>query len=281
MNSWLFHWDVSPIALSTPVGSIYWYGILFAFGVFLSCSLFEHSLKNEVPKKVIDNILFTTIICMLAGAKAGYLIFYTSFSQWADIAVSLRGLSFHGGLVGLVLGLRLAAAKHCVSFWALADTLCCAAPWGLLFGRLGNFMNSELFGRPTLQNWGVIFERSDQLRLARHPSQLYEAFAEGLLLGLILAALPTSLKKRDGFSSSVFLIGYGLLRSFIEEFRQPDPQLGLLGQGWTMGQILSSAMIIAGLLLLISSLSAPQGPRALPIFDRSKEMICALRVKKT
>lgn len=279
MNSWLFHWDVSPIALATPFGSIYWYGIFFAWGVFLSCHLFERSLKNEIPQKVIERILSTTIISMLVGAKLGYLIFYTPLSHWPETLLSFRGLSFHGGLIGLTFGLRFAAAKYSIAFWGLADRLCCAAPWGLFFGRLGNLMNSELFGRPTLQNWGVVFERSDILKLPRHPSQLYEALGEGLFMGLILAALPESYRRREGLSCAIFLIGYGLLRCLIEEFRQPDPQIGLLS-GWTMGQILSTAMIIVGLLLLVSSLMSPSSQKNLPIFDRSKEMICALRVKK-
>lgn len=278
--SWLITWDVSPVALSTPVGSIYWYGVLFAFGVFLSCYLFERQFKDEVPQSVLDKILLASVVGMILGAKGGYLLFYTPPQKWFTTVFALRGLSFHGGLIGLMLGLRWAAARYSISFWAMADALCCCAPWGLLFGRLGNFINSELFGRPTWQPWGVIFARTDAQLLPRHPSQLYEAAGEGLFLGLLLAALPDKWRRRDGFPSAVFLLVYGLLRCLIEEFRQPDPQLGLLGSGWTMGQILSSVMIITGLLMLLSSLLSSQGPRSLPIFDRSKEMICALRVKK-
>jgi phosphatidylglycerol:prolipoprotein diacylglycerol transferase len=260
--------------------SIHWYGIFFALGVFLSSSLFEHSLKNDLPQKIINKLLFTITLYMLVGAKLGYLVFYTPLPYWGVVITSLKGLSFHGGLIGLIVGLKLVAAQYSISFWALADRLCLTAPWGLLCGRIGNFMNSELFGRPTLSNWGVIFMNTDSKLLPRHPSQLYEAATEGLLLGLILAALPHSWRQRDGMSTSIFLIFYGLFRCIIEEFREPDPQIGFLAQHWTMGQILSTAMIFSGLILFISSMLSSQKTRNLPIFDRSKEMICALRVKK-
>lgn len=277
--SFILHWNVSPIAFSTPFGSIHWYGLFFSLGVFLCSHLFESQLKEEVPKKVLDQVVLFIVLCMMVGAKVGYLIFYTPLSQWPFVLLSLKGLSFHGGLIGLVIGLRSSAAQYSISFWALADTLSCAVPFGLFFGRIGNFFNSELFGRPTFQNYGIVFEQSDKMLLARHPSQLYEAACEGLLLGIILFSLPPSWRKRDGLPSAIFLMGYGILRCVIEEFRQPDAQIGFI-QGWTMGQLLSSAMIIAGFVLFLASVVSAQGPRSMPIYDRSKEMVCPLKLKK-
>lgn len=279
--SWLITWNVSPIAISTPIGSIYWYGILFALGVSVSCTFFERHFKDQIPKDIIDKTLLTAMIGMLLGAKLGYLAFYTTPQYWLSTAFALKGLSFHGGLIGLVLGVRWAAARYGMSFWALADAFCLYAPWGLLCGRLGNFMNSELFGRPTGQDWGMIFERTDKLLLPRHPSQLYEALGEGLFLGLLLAALPEQWRRRDSFPSAVFLLGYGLVRFILEEFRQPDPQAGLLlGQAFTAGQILCAMMIVMGSGMLLINFFWGGNTANLPVFDRSKEMICALRVKK-
>ncbi|MCM8757994.1 MAG: prolipoprotein diacylglyceryl transferase, partial [Candidatus Omnitrophica bacterium] len=162
--------------------------------------------------------------------------------------VGISGLSYHGGLIGLVVGTLIFCYKNRVDFWKLADLVSFGVPLGYTFGRIGNFLNRELYGRPTSFFLGMYFP-SDPLNKLRHPSQLYEAFFEGIFLFLILLAIHKRIKKIKGLVFCFYLLGYGILRFVIEYFRQPDPQLGFVVDSLTMGQILCLFMVITGICL--------------------------------
>ena len=174
------------------------------------------------------------------------------------------GLSFHGAFIGMTAACGLFARVHRVPFWQLADTLIFAGTPGLFFGRLGNFINAELYGRATTVPWAMVFP-TDPQQVPRHPSQLYEAIAEGVVLFLLLWTLERRARAggwyRPGMLAAVFLLGYGLLRFLLEFTREPDAQLGLVLGPFSMGQLLSATMLVAGGALLVSLLRrAPAAP---------------------
>jgi phosphatidylglycerol:prolipoprotein diacylglycerol transferase len=157
------------------------------------------------------------------------------------------GMSFHGGLIGVMIALVVWCRRHRLPFWNVADCLALVTPIGLFLGRIANFINGELVGRPTSLAWGVIFPGED---LPRHPSQIYEALLEGPLLLVILWFISTKYRPRDGQIAAAFLILYGVARFAVEFTRQPDPQIGFVAFGWlTMGQILSAIIIVLGTIL--------------------------------
>jgi phosphatidylglycerol:prolipoprotein diacylglycerol transferase len=159
-------------------------------------------------------------------------------------------MSFHGGLFGSIISMFLFCKKHKINFLELTDVLAIAAPIGLFFGRISNFINMELYGRVTGSNFGIIFPNAGNL--PRHPSQLYEAFLEGLLIFIILFSLTkfTKIKDKPGILSALFLIFYGLGRIFVEQFREPDAQIGLLFDYLTAGQLLSLPLILLGVIVI-------------------------------
>jgi len=192
----------------------------------------------------------------MLGGRVGYMFFY-GLDQLASNPLSLffiweGGLSFHGGLMGVIVSLYIYSYKHGISFLRLSDSICAAMPIGLGLVRIGNFMNGELFGRPTDGTWGFIFP-TDPYGLTRHPSQLYEAFFEGFFLFILLMFIGTK-NNKQGIISGSFLMAYGLIRFFIEYFRQPDSHMGFVALQLSMGQLLSIPMVIIGLILLTKSL---------------------------
>jgi len=199
-----------------------------------------------------DLILFLAL-GLVIGARLGYIIFY-QFPDYGHylqhpleiIAVWQGGMSFHGGLIGTLLAGALFCRRRRLPFWQVADAVIVTAPIGLGLGRLGNFINGELFGRPSSVPWAMVFPTGDQV--PRHPSQLYEAALEGVLLFVVLWNLK-DLRLRPGAMVCLFLSGYGLLRFIVEFFRQPDPQIGLLWGLFSMGQMLCFAMILAAAIL--------------------------------
>lgn len=198
-------------------------------------------------------LIFYLVVGLVTGARLGYIFFY-QYMNLPDyihhpleiIAVWDGGMSFHGGLIGIVIAGWWFSKRTKLPFWALADRVVIAAPIGLGLGRVGNFINGELYGRITNVPWGIVFP--DGGPLPRHPSQLYEAFLEGLILFLILLWL-SKRRMPDGFLLGTFLLGYGLFRFLIEFFREPDPQLGFVLGPFTMGQAL--CVIMAGLGILV------------------------------
>jgi phosphatidylglycerol:prolipoprotein diacylglycerol transferase len=206
----------------------------------------------------IDDFLSWGILGVILGGRIGYVLFYQSSLYMHDPLEILKlwhgGMSFHGGASGMIIAMVVYAWRKKFSILRLTDIVCCAVPIGLFFGRIANFVNGELFGRVTDAPWGMVFPRGGDL--PRHPSQLYEAGLEGLVLFFILFALVRvkAVRDRPGIISGVFLIGYAISRTVIEFFREPDVQIGFLAGGYTMGQVLCVPMMIGGLVAILYAL---------------------------
>ena len=265
----LYH-SLDPVAFSAGPITIYWYGIAYIVGAALTGVVMYRTQKRWGFHISMDD-LWTVVTCvvfgLLIGARLFYLVFYGRGLEYylsnplEIIAVNHGGMSFHGGLVGGIAGGAIACRMLGLSFWTLADLAVIGAPLALCLGRCANFVNGELWGKPTDLPWGVVFETGGDV--ARHPSQLYEAFLEGIVLFAILQVL--SRRKNlppQGFFLGVFVTGYGIVRFLVEFVRVPDAQLGyILGGVITMGQILSLPLIVVGIALLAWSLHARRPQR--------------------
>lgn len=248
---------ISPDLVNFGPLKIRWYSVMYLVGYIFGYFIFRRRIREglfRVREEALDSFISHLIIGMLIGARVFYVVFYNFHEYSVDplqiFAIWRGGLSFHGAAVGMSIGCWLFARKQKVGFYDVTDAMCAAAPVGIFFGRIGNFINGELYGRPTDLSWAMVFP-TDSEQLPRHPSQIYESFAEGLLLFLILRALQKYALKhkkyRPGLLSGAFLFGYGVIRFFVEYAREPDPQLGLLlGGHFSMGQILCFLMILGG-----------------------------------
>jgi phosphatidylglycerol:prolipoprotein diacylglycerol transferase len=244
---------INPEIVRVGPFAIRWYGVMYLLGFAASYLLVKYQIKKKelkLPKDFLDGLYSYVIIGLLLGARLGYVIFYDLPSYIRHpieiFEVWHGGMSFHGGLIGCIIAGILFSRKFKIDFWKTADLVIVTAPIGLGLGRLGNFINGELYGRVTDVPWAMVFPAGGPL--PRHPSQLYEFFLEGVVLFVIL----WKLKDRDfksGMLTAFFLILYGVFRFSVEFFRQPDVQLGFILGPLTMGQILSSAMILFGVLL--------------------------------
>jgi phosphatidylglycerol:prolipoprotein diacylglycerol transferase len=205
-------------------------------------------------ESAIDSLVVYLVVGMILGARTFYVLVYDRAHYFAKpldaLAVWHGGLSFHGAALGMAIAMLIFARRHHVPFWSVADTVALAAPPGLFFGRIGNFINGELYGRASRVAWAMVFP-TDPLRIPRHPSQLYEALLEGVLLFLILMAVERRAVRggwyRYGLIGGTFLAGYGLVRYLVEFTRQPDVQLGFVAGPFSMGQILSFITIAIGI----------------------------------
>jgi phosphatidylglycerol---prolipoprotein diacylglyceryl transferase len=252
--------ELNPIAISLGPIVIRWYslayiaGILFTLFWLKTCNKKDRFMSNEA----YDDWLFWAVLSVLFGGRIGYVLFYNPAYFLSNplevLAFWQGGMSFHGGLCGAIFGMWLFAKKHHINFFKLSDRLAVAAPVGLFFGRLANFINMELYGRVSGSSFGIIFPNAGDL--PRHPSQLYEAALEGLLLFVIMISLYslTNFRKYYGFLSGLFLALYGFFRMIIENFREPDEQIGFLFLETTMGQLLSLPLVFFGILLVFLSL---------------------------
>lgn len=247
--------NIDPIAFSLGPIAIRWYGLMYLLGFLGAITFCFYRRNSQTPswsKEEILDLFFYAALGVIFGGTVGYLILYEPqrlITQPLDlIKFWLPGRSFHGGLMGVLISLVIFARLHRRPFWAVGDFISPAIPLGLATGRLGNFLNQELWGRVTDLPWGMVFPYAGLL--PRHPSQLYEFFLEGLLLFIILAVY--SRKPRPlGTVSGMFLVWYGIFRSFVECFREPDITQGFLWGEWlTMGQLLSLPMILFGLYLI-------------------------------
>lgn len=245
--------EIGPIAIR-------WYSLAYIFGILFAWFLLKYFNKKKpiMNDKAWDDWLFWAIVGIVLGGRLGYVLFYNPEFYLENplqiLAIWQGGMSFHGGLLGSIFAMYLFAKKYQINFLELMDNISVAAPIGLFFGRIANFINMELYGRVTNSDFGVIFPNAGDF--PRHPSQLYEAFLEGLFLFIILFCLAKFTKIKEtkiGFLSGLFLIGYGSARIFVEQFREPDEQLGFLFANMTMGQILSLPFIILGILTIIKS----------------------------
>jgi phosphatidylglycerol:prolipoprotein diacylglycerol transferase len=263
----LVHPQFDPVAIAIGPLSVHWYGLMYvcAFAAFILLGRLRirsqpHSRWNA---QELDDLLFWGVLGVIVGGRLGQVLFYEPayyFSQPLEIlAVWKGGMSFHGGLIGVLLALVWHAHKTNRSFLDVGDFVAPLVPLGLMFGRIGNFINGELWGRaadPSLP-WAMIFPQADTV--PRHPSQLYQASLEGLLLFLLLWAY-SSRRRPVGAVSGAFLIGYGVFRSIGEFFRSPDA--GIFGQSYTisMGQWLSLPMILIGIWLIWRAYRAARTP---------------------
>jgi phosphatidylglycerol:prolipoprotein diacylglycerol transferase len=251
---------LNPVALSLGPIVIRWYALAYLAGFVLGWRyclyLARKNPKGPTPQQY-DDFLTWAVIGTVLGGRLGYIVFYQPEYYFAHPIEMLEvwhgGMSFHGGMLGVGAAAWLFARRNHLNFFAFTDVLACVTPIGLGLGRLANFVNGELFGRPTYVPWGVIFPNGGDV--PRHPSQIYEALMEGLLLLIIMFALSQKAKwrARPGFLSGCFLFLYGVFRFTLEFFREPDAQLGFLWLGATMGQLLCLPMIMFGLYLILRS----------------------------
>lgn len=250
----LIHPEFDPIAIHIGSFGIHWYGLMYLLGFLSLLWLGKWRIRRNPDSgwKVsdVDDILFYGALGVIIGGRLGYVMFYqpTYFSQHPHEILYLwqGGMSFHGGFLGVLAAMALFARKTGKRWLEIMDFVAPLVPIGLGAGRMGNFINGELWGRATDMPWGMIFPKVDQV--VRHPSQLYEFALEGVVLFLILWIYSSKPRPR-GTVSALFLIGYGSFRFLAEYTREPDSYLGLLSMGLSMGQWLSAPMVIAGLVM--------------------------------
>jgi len=248
---------IDPVALQIGPLAIHWYGLMYIAGFFAAWYLVRRQLQQgglwetSISRDAYEGLFTTLILGVIVGGRIGYVLFY-NFSYYLGHPIEILyiwqgGMSFHGGLLGPIIFGWYYCRKHGLPFLILADLFATVAPLGLMFGRMGNFINGELWGRVTDVPWGVVFPHAGAD--PRHPSQLYEMALEGIVLFVIM----WSLRNKDwpaGARIAVFLIGYAIARTICENFRQPDVQLGFLFGSITMGMLLSSAMFVSGVIWL-------------------------------
>jgi phosphatidylglycerol:prolipoprotein diacylglycerol transferase len=243
-----------------------YYSLMYIVAFLVTYFLVSYRIKTErfsYSVETIQNIFIWVITGLILGARLGYVFFYNfayylrhpleillpfDFTNGIHF-VGISGMSYHGGAIGVILAAVIFCRRHKLNFWNLADLVSPAIPLGYTFGRIGNFINGELYGRATAVPWGMYFPL-DPTHQLRHPSQLYEAFFEGIFLFAVL----WSVKRKspfDGFMLSLYIIGYGLVRFVIEFFREPDEQLGFIVGSLSMGQLLCLIMILGGIALLL------------------------------
>ncbi|QLB13385.1 prolipoprotein diacylglyceryl transferase [Bisgaardia hudsonensis] len=256
MNTEFFTFpSFDPIIFSLGPISLRWYGLMYLIGFLFARWLAIKRANNSQGAwnvEQVDNLLFNGFMGVFLGGRIGYVLFYQFDYFLQEPSYLFRvwegGMSFHGGLIGVIISMIITSKLQKRSFWVTADFVAPLIPFGLGMGRIGNFINDELWGRVTDVSWAVLFPSGGYL--PRHPSQLYEAFLEGLVLFFILNWFIKK-PRATGSIAGLFLACYGFFRFIVEFFREPDPQLGLyFGQHISMGQILSLPMIIIGLIII-------------------------------
>jgi len=256
----MFTHNLDPVLLDFGFIIIRWYSLAYVFGIILGWwfgkKIIKHILKNNEIKfelSEFDDLVTNLIISIIIGGRLGYVVFYNPGYYMSNpldiIKVWEGGMSFHGALIGIVIGTYIFSIKRNVLTFFLLDIIACVAPIGIFFGRIANFINGELVGKVSNFSWSVIFPNIDLL--PRHPSQLYEAFLEGIILFVIMNILIFRSQYKVGTCSYLFLILYGIFRIFSEIFREPDKHLGYLFNLFSMGSILSFFMILAGITIMI------------------------------
>lgn len=257
---------IDPVLIEIGPFAIRWYALAYIAGLLIGWRYCVGMTRRPPPvldAAALDDFLVWVTLGVVLGGRIGYVLFYNLGYYLQHPIEALKiwtgGMSFHGGAIGVVLAMFLFTRLRKIDFLRLGDMLVCAVPIGLFLGRLANFINGELYGRPTDVWWAMVFP-TDETRLPRHPSQLYEAALEGVVLFLVLFVLQRFTRAREyrGFLSGVFLSGYAISRIVAEYFREPDRQLGyLLGGptldqlgGLTMGQLLSIPVLIVGVWLI-------------------------------
>jgi phosphatidylglycerol:prolipoprotein diacylglycerol transferase len=253
--------NIDPVIISLGPLAVSWYSLSYVVGIMLGwfyiLKLIALDTNNDINKKHIDDFITWIIIGIIIGGRLGYVLFYDPIKYFSNPIEILKtyqgGMSFHGGIIGYITASALFARRNNISFLGLTDLSAAATPIALFLGRLANFINAELYGRVTDVPWSFIFPGSDYQ--PRHPSQLYEAALEGLVLFCILAIVALKFRglSRRGLLSGLFLMFYTIFRIIVEFFREPDAQIGFFAGSFTMGQLLSMPMLIAGIFLIFYS----------------------------
>ena len=246
--------NINPVAVDLGIIKIRWYALSYIVGILLSWFLILKIIKIkkiDLNSKEISDLVSNCMIGIIIGGRLGYVFFYNPEYYSNNLLEIFKiwngGMSFHGGFIGVIFAVIYSSKLFKTPILTFADLIAIVAPVGLFFGRLANFINGELFGRTTNHSFGIIFPNGGDV--PRHPSQLYEAFFEGIVLFIILWVMMYifDLLKKPGIISSLFILLYGVFRFFIEFFREPDQHIGLMYFEFSMGQILSLPMILIGL----------------------------------
>ena len=251
-----FH-NLDPILVDFGFMAIRWYSLAYIAGILLGWGfarkIINYRLNFTINLKDLDNLISWLIISIIIGGRLGYVLFYNLefyINNFFDIfKIWEGGMSFHGALIGIVISTYFFANKYNLNNLVLLDIIACVAPIGLFFGRIANFINGELYGKPTEIFWSVIFPLVDNT--PRHPSQLYEAILEGLIIFIFLNIIVFRKNYKIGTCSFLFLTLYGLFRVFSEIFREPDEQVGYIFEHISMGSFLSIIMLLIGVTLFI------------------------------
>ena len=254
---------IDPVLVSLGPFVVRWYALAYIAGLLIGwwvvARLAEKPAVPGIPspltRLMVDDFLLWATLGVILGGRVGYVLFYQPAYYAAHPAEILMvwqgGMSFHGGFIGVIAAVILFCRRKAVPVFALGDLIALVAPIGLFFGRIANFINAELYGRVSDVPWAMVFPRGGPL--PRHPSQLYEAALEGLVLFVVLYALMrfANARARPGFLTGAFIMGYGIARVIVELFREPDAQIGYLAFGTTMGQWLSLPLILIGAWLIV------------------------------
>lgn len=255
---------IDPVLVSVGPFAIRWYALAYIAGLIIGwryCLALATRSPHIVQRKDVDDFLVWATIGVVLGGRTGYVLFYQPGYYFAHPLQILElwhgGMSFHGGALGVAVAIVLFTVQRRISLLGFADIIICAVPIGLFFGRIANFINGELWGRVTDVAWAMVFPTGGPL--PRHPSELYEAFLEGIVLFTILFYLQhfTRSRERRGALTGVFLMGYAIARITAEFFRQPDAFLGFILPGVTMGQLLSLPLLAIGFYLLLRAYNRP------------------------
>lgn len=253
--------SIDPILFQIGPFAVRWYALAYVAGILLgwwyAMKLNDQTAPPAVSHKAMDDVVVWAIFGVILGGRLGYVLFYKPeyyFFHPLEIPQMWHGgMSFHGGMLGVIFSLWLFSRKHGITYFRLMDIAAAGVPFGLFFGRIANFINDELWGRVSDVPWAVMFPRGDYL--PRHPSQLYEAFLEGVVLFCVLYYFThfTKVREKAGILSGIFLMGYGIARFLVEYVREPDDYLGYLFGVITMGQLLCLPMIAIGAGLVIAA----------------------------
>ena len=252
--------NLNPVLINFSFFEIRWYSLAYIFGILIGWWLAKKIIDFKIRNKIIffdinffDDLISYIIISIILGGRIGYIIFY-NFSYYFNNPINIfkiweGGMSFHGALLGVIIGTYFFSKKLNVNTFFFLYTIAIVAPIGIFFGRIANFINGELYGKPSSFLLTVIFPKIDMV--PRHPSQLYEAFLEGIVLFSILISLAFKKNIRIGVCSSLFMILYGFFRILAEQFREPDIQIGYLFDLFSVGSVLSFAMILSGVFIIV------------------------------
>jgi phosphatidylglycerol---prolipoprotein diacylglyceryl transferase len=252
-----------PVLIDWGLLQIRWYSIAYILGILIgwiyAAKIIKLTKENkhnfkQITKLQFDDMLIYLILGIILGGRIGYIIFY-NFNYYSQNVIEIfkiwqGGMSFHGGLLGVILSIFIYSKKNKLSFFKFSDIVSCVAPIGIFFGRISNFINGELYGKVSNLPWSVIFPNGGDF--SRHPSQIYEAILEGILLFLLINyfAIKKQLIFKQGYTSCLFLIFYSFFRIFAEIFREPDIHLGLFFNYFSLGSLLSLTTIIFGIIII-------------------------------